>query len=258
MRLVVSPLGWSILVLLVVFVFRIVNSGASDASGASGGLSPRMVNSAASGGIFFRMVNSGASGASGFFLGWSILVLLVVFSLDGQFWCFWWFFLGWSIRCFWWSYSGNTTSALLDVVQQSVAINPSPFSLRFFFSFGEISLKTFLINLKMPPQIPLSSSSNICSVFETPFPTLLVPMTDRFPQGYTVYQSDRLTKQYLPPNSCIQSSDGSFRLCYQNDGNVVIYTSFSGPIWATMEFASNPGKLVMQSDGNLVGESQLC
>ena len=67
--------------------------------------------------------------------------------------------------------------------------------------------------------------------------------------------TDRLKKRSLKPNQCIQSANRAYQFCYQNDGNAAVYCSYvEGPIWDISKFDSNPGKIEMQSDGNLVGK----
>lgn len=52
-------------------------------------------------------------------------------------------------------------------------------------------------------------------------------------------------------NQCRTSADGRYDICYQNDGNFVMYDG-SQPIWASNTDGTTPGRVVMQSDGNLV------
>ncbi|HMF95002.1 MAG TPA: hypothetical protein VKE96_11940 [Vicinamibacterales bacterium] len=56
----------------------------------------------------------------------------------------------------------------------------------------------------------------------------------------------------LLPGESLVSADGRFYLQYQMDGNLVVYESGVGPIWASGTAGSSPGRLVMQGDGNLV------
>lgn len=51
----------------------------------------------------------------------------------------------------------------------------------------------------------------------------------------------------------VYSQNGSHHLTYHSDGNLVMYGP-SGPVWATMAFAS-PGYVEMQGDGNFVVNS---
>jgi hypothetical protein len=68
--------------------------------------------------------------------------------------------------------------------------------------------------------------------------------------------SDRLlTNQFLRPGQKIVSPNESFEFRYQDDGNLVLYQG-TKPVWATMKFSSNPGKCIMQEDGNLVCEDK--
>ncbi|MEQ1876925.1 MAG: hypothetical protein ABL958_09790 [Bdellovibrionia bacterium] len=59
------------------------------------------------------------------------------------------------------------------------------------------------------------------------------------------------TNGVLGSGQSISSSNGRFTLVYQGDGNLVVYDSTSGPIWAS-NTSGSPGQLVMQGDGNLV------
>lgn len=72
--------------------------------------------------------------------------------------------------------------------------------------------------------------------------------------------------QYLPratldanaallPYQCAYSADSRFYLCYQGDGNLVLYKNLTGtqvPIWASNTYGATLGKAWMQGDGNLV------
>jgi hypothetical protein len=53
----------------------------------------------------------------------------------------------------------------------------------------------------------------------------------------------------------IRSRNGQFRLVYQDDGNLVVYEMVAGrehPIWHTATHNTEPGRFVMQGDGNAV------
>jgi pimeloyl-ACP methyl ester carboxylesterase len=56
----------------------------------------------------------------------------------------------------------------------------------------------------------------------------------------------------LSPGQSVISTDGRFRLSYQNDGNLVLYKTGVAALWATNTNGTSPGKVKMQSDGNLV------
>ena len=56
---------------------------------------------------------------------------------------------------------------------------------------------------------------------------------------------------FLPDESLV-SADGRFYLLYQTDGNLVLYETGAGPIWASGTAGSTAGRAVMQHDGNLV------
>ncbi len=53
------------------------------------------------------------------------------------------------------------------------------------------------------------------------------------------------------PNECRTSGDGRFDLCYQSDGNLVLYDG-STAVWASATNGTSPGHVSMQPDGNLV------
>lgn len=57
--------------------------------------------------------------------------------------------------------------------------------------------------------------------------------------------------QRIYPSGNVYSSNGSYRLTYQGDGNLVLYTGGT-PIWATMTLNSGAGYTEMQTDGNFV------
>jgi hypothetical protein len=56
----------------------------------------------------------------------------------------------------------------------------------------------------------------------------------------------------LFPDDSLVSADGHFFLLYQTDGNLVVYESGAGPVWASDSAGSSAGRAVMQGDGNLV------
>ena len=55
----------------------------------------------------------------------------------------------------------------------------------------------------------------------------------------------------LFPNQSRMSVDGRFRLTYQSDGNLVLYSG-SSPLWASNTSGTTAGTTEMQGDGNLV------
>lgn len=61
-----------------------------------------------------------------------------------------------------------------------------------------------------------------------------------------------LPGQSLHPGQSLQPFDRRHRLTLQSDGNVVLYTSSSQPIWATNTWGIQPRNFTMQTDGNLV------
>jgi hypothetical protein len=56
----------------------------------------------------------------------------------------------------------------------------------------------------------------------------------------------------LAPNQARTSSDGRFTFVYQGDGNLVLYQSGAGPLWASHTAGTSAGRTIMQGDGNLV------
>ncbi len=58
--------------------------------------------------------------------------------------------------------------------------------------------------------------------------------------------------EVLEPGEALRSANGKFELCYQTDGNLVLYRrSDAKVLWATNR-TGKPGQLRMQDDGNLV------
>jgi hypothetical protein len=57
----------------------------------------------------------------------------------------------------------------------------------------------------------------------------------------------------LLPDQSVTTSDGTHRLVYQLDGNLVLYKVSSGaPVWHSVTAGTSPGFTAMQGDGNLV------
>ena len=56
----------------------------------------------------------------------------------------------------------------------------------------------------------------------------------------------------LLPDRHITSQSGAYMLVYQSDGNLVLYRTGGGPLWASGTMGRGVGKAVMQGDGNLV------
>lgn len=64
---------------------------------------------------------------------------------------------------------------------------------------------------------------------------------------------DRLLPgQSLGPGMSLISPNGQHSLQYQPDGNLVVYQSGVGPVWASQTDLTPPGSVQMQHDGNLV------
>ncbi|MBL8916987.1 MAG: DUF1592 domain-containing protein [Archangium sp.] len=56
----------------------------------------------------------------------------------------------------------------------------------------------------------------------------------------------------LGPDASRRSSDGAYNLLYQLDGNLVLYRTSGGAVWASGTQNTRPRNAVMQADGNLV------
>jgi len=56
----------------------------------------------------------------------------------------------------------------------------------------------------------------------------------------------------LSPNQSVTTSDGTHRLVYQGDGNLVFSRVGGGPVWASNTAGRTLGVAAMQGDGNLV------
>ncbi len=56
----------------------------------------------------------------------------------------------------------------------------------------------------------------------------------------------------LKINNRIMSQDTQSILAFQPDGNLVVYSNFTAPIWSSMSAGKDGKSLVMQEDGNLV------
>lgn len=56
----------------------------------------------------------------------------------------------------------------------------------------------------------------------------------------------------LSPNQSVTTSDGTHRLVYQGDGNLVFSRVGGGPVWASNTAGRSLGLVAMQGDGNLV------
>lgn len=56
----------------------------------------------------------------------------------------------------------------------------------------------------------------------------------------------------LAPNQSVTTSDGTHRLVYQGDGNLVFSRVGGGPVWASNTAGRTLGVTAMQGDGNLV------
>ncbi|MBL8912345.1 MAG: DUF1588 domain-containing protein [Archangium sp.] len=58
--------------------------------------------------------------------------------------------------------------------------------------------------------------------------------------------------QQLQPDASVMSADGTHRLVYQLDGNLVLYRTTGGAAWNSGTPGTSPGFVAMQADGNLV------
>jgi hypothetical protein len=61
----------------------------------------------------------------------------------------------------------------------------------------------------------------------------------------------RTANSYLYPDQSVYSANGSYRVVYQQDGNLVLYQGGTAK-WASGTAGTSPGFTVMQDDGNLV------
>lgn len=72
------------------------------------------------------------------------------------------------------------------------------------------------------------------------------------PSGGTLFESDwLLSGESLYPGDGRTSTSGQYRLTYQGDGNLVLY-SYGSPIWASDTQGTAAGHAAMQGDGNFV------
>jgi len=60
------------------------------------------------------------------------------------------------------------------------------------------------------------------------------------------------SNRLLWPGDEVTAQDGRRHLCYQGDGNLVIYDEHWQPLWHTGTNGTRAGVVAMQSDGNLV------
>ncbi|MBL8950432.1 MAG: hypothetical protein JNK82_06625, partial [Myxococcaceae bacterium] len=58
--------------------------------------------------------------------------------------------------------------------------------------------------------------------------------------------------QQLDPDGAVTTSDGTHRLTYQQDGNLVLYRNSGGAGWSSGTPGTSAGRAIMQTDGNLV------
>jgi Fibronectin type III domain len=71
--------------------------------------------------------------------------------------------------------------------------------------------------------------------------------------GVPAAGNDMLPGEVLKANTSIMSTNGQFRLTYQDDANLVLYRTGDGAaLWDTRPQPGGPGECIMQADGNLV------
>lgn len=58
--------------------------------------------------------------------------------------------------------------------------------------------------------------------------------------------------EHLHGGEQVDSLNGNYHLCYQGDGNLVLYDSAWQALWASNTAGTSTGMVIMQSDGNLV------
>ncbi|XP_020773507.2 B-type lectin plumieribetin-like [Boleophthalmus pectinirostris] len=58
------------------------------------------------------------------------------------------------------------------------------------------------------------------------------------------------TEQELRRGDCLVSNNGNYKAVFQEDGNFVVYKWT--PVWATNTVSTDPRRIVLQSDTNLV------
>ena len=74
-----------------------------------------------------------------------------------------------------------------------------------------------------------------------------------YPDGVPAAGNDMLPGEVLKANTSIMSTNGQFRLTYQDDANLVLYRTGDGAaLWDTRPQPGGPGECIMQADGNLV------
>jgi hypothetical protein len=78
--------------------------------------------------------------------------------------------------------------------------------------------------------------------------TVMAPIVAKFRNSRT-----SLTARQILPGRSASSSNGSFSLVYQPDGNLVLVSSGDQrPLWATNTGGTVPGQVLLQTDGNLI------
>jgi hypothetical protein len=81
--------------------------------------------------------------------------------------------------------------------------------------------------------------------------TDLLGLLPPIPTGPVADGDDMQQGEVLYPGQSISSASGAYVFVYQDDGNLVLYSS-TEPLWASNTAGSSPGVCIMQYDGDLV------
>lgn len=104
---------------------------------------------------------------------------------------------------------------------------------------------------KAPFRLVMQNDRNIC-IYDSKDTVTWTSKT----QAPSAFSNTLGDNQQLDPNFELVSANGLFRLVYQFDGNLVGYPrrgrGCTIPFWETGKLNDYPGKVIMQSDGNLV------
>lgn len=165
-----------------------------------------------------------------------------------------WYVSGLSSGAFTYS-KGHVSLAgrFMDVMSYSDLCRDTAASCQNWLGFANPSLT----HLGQPTGVPVGTGLS-CAIGSTGNPpcdsdivrtfTHMIPIVARFRDSETSIISRRIL-----PGGSIQSTNLTYRLTYQLDGNLVLIDQRAGvALWATHTAGTTPGQLVMQPDGNLV------